>query len=205
MERGDEFAGFVLAGGRSSRMGCDKAMLEIDGVTMLDRAIDLMWSASILPAVVGSFGELPRQAGVRVVADDWPGAGPLGGIATALRESHARWSLVIACDMPYLTREWLEYLRSRASGSAADAVMPMNERGPEPMCAVYGKGAEAVIRTALESGTRKVTDGLASLRTDYIERADWKGFDSDGFLFKNMNEPADYEDAKARLSGRATK
>lgn len=205
MKHAEEFAGFVLAGGRSSRMGRDKALLEIDGFTMLNRAIDLMRKVGIAPAVVGSFGELLRETGVRVIPDDWPGAGPLGGIATALRESQARWSLVIACDMPYLTGEWLEYLAGRAAGSDAHAVVPMNERGPEPMCGAYEKGAEPVIRAALENGTRKVRDGLAKLRIDYIERAEWKGFDSDGLLFKNMNTPADYDEAKARLIGRPTK
>lgn len=205
MKHAEEFAGFVLAGGRSSRMGRDKALLEIDGVRMLDRALDLMRHVGISPAVVGSFGELSREAGVRLIPDDWPGAGPLGGIATALFESRARWSLVMACDMPYLTKEWLEYLLGRAAGSTADAAVPMNERGPEPMCAIYGKNAEPIVRTAVESGIRKVKEGLLRLRIDYIERAEWKGFDSDGLLFKNMNTPADYEDAKARLSGRTTK
>jgi hypothetical protein len=56
-----------------------------------------------------------------------------------------------------------------------------------------------VIRAALERGTRKVTDGLAGLRVDNIEPAEWKAFDSEGFLFKNMNSPADYEEAKTKL------
>jgi molybdopterin-guanine dinucleotide biosynthesis protein A len=198
-----QIAGFILAGGRSSRMGHDKAMLEIDGVTMLDRAIDLIRSAGIEPAVVGSFDESSRRVGVPVIPDDWPGAGPLGGIATALRHSQTPWNLVIACDMPYLTTEWLEFLMRRAS--SADAVVPMNESGAEPLCAVYNKRAEATIREELENGTRKVTDGLAKLRVDPIEPGEWKGFDSDGFLFKNMNEPADYQEAKARLGGRAKK
>jgi molybdenum cofactor guanylyltransferase len=235
-------AGFILAGGRSSRMGRDKAMLEIDGVTMMDRAIDLLRRVGIEPAVVGSFDESSLRVGVPVIPDDWPGAGPLGGIATALRYSQTPWNLVIACDTPYLTTEWLEFLKDRAcatfqaeqrpaettSGaeapsqqttlmselklrapknptSSVDAVVPMNEDGAEPLCAMYNKSAEAAIWGALENGTRKVTDGLAKLRVDCIERAEWKGFDSDGFLFKNMNEPADYAEAKARLGGRAKK
>jgi len=186
-------------------MGRDKAMLEIDGVTMIDRAIDLIRGAGLEAAVVGSFDESSPRVGVPVVPDDWPGAGPLGGIATALRHSQTPWNLVIACDMPYLTTEWLEFLMRRASASPAEAVVPMNEDGAEPLCAMYNKSAEATIWGALENGTRKVTDGLAKLRVDCIERAEWKGFDSDGFLFKNMNEPADYEEAKARLGGHAKK
>ena len=227
-------------------MGRDKAMLEIDGVTMIECAIDLIRRAGIEPVVVGSFGERPRHTGARVIPDDWPAAGPLGGIATALRNTVAPWNLVMACDMPYVTAEWLEFLMDRACAASqleeelhrtasgaeapgqgmtlmselklrppkdqfpnpicsADAMVAMNDGGAEPMCAMYHRRADAAIREALEAGIRKVTDGLAKLRVDYIERAKWKAFDSEGLLFKNVNEPADYEDAKAKLSGRAKK
>ena len=200
-----KFAAFILAGGRSTRMGQNKAMLEIDGVTMVDRVIDLVRRAGVEPVVVGSSGENRRTLSARVIPDDWPGAGPMGGIATALRETRTPWNLVIACDMPYLTTEWLEFLLRRASASPADAVVPKNKNGAEPMCAMYHQRAEVAIRGVLESGIRKVTEGLAKLQVEYVEPEEWKGFDSDGLLFKNMNEPADYEEAKVRLSGRAKK
>jgi molybdenum cofactor guanylyltransferase len=186
-------------------MGQDKAMLEIGGVMMIERAIDLVRRAGMEPVVVGSFGEDQRNLSARVIPDDWPGAGPLGGIATALRETQSQWNLVIACDMPYLTAEWLKFLLRRASASPADAVVPENKNGAEPMCAMYHQRAEVAIRGALDNGIRKVTEGLVKLQVEYVERAEWKGFDSDGLLFKNMNEPADYEEARARLGGRAKK
>lgn len=205
VDQAGKFAAFILAGGRSTRMGRDKATLEIGGVTMIDRAIDLVRRAGVEPVVVGSFGEDQRNLSARVIADDWPGAGPLGGIAAALRQTQAPWNLAIACDMPYLTAEWLEFLLRRASASPADAVVPKNENGVEPMCAMYHERAGAAIRGALENGIRKVTEGLTKLQVEYVEREEWKGFDSDGLLFKNMNEPADYEEAKARLGGHAKK
>lgn len=205
VDQAGKFAAFILAGGRSTRMGRDKAMLEIDGVTMIARAIDLARRAGVEPVVVGSFGENLRTLSARAIPDDWPDAGPLGGIATALRETRTPWNLVMACDMPYLTAEWLEFLMGRASASRADAVVPKNKNGAEPMCAMYHQRAEATIRGALESGIRKVTEGLAKLQVESVEREEWKGFDSEGLLFKNMNEPADYEEAKARLGGRAKK
>ena len=110
---------------------------------------------------------------------------------------------MIACDLPYLTKSWLEFLVGRALDSDADAMLPMNERGAEPLCAMYNKRCEPVIRVALNRGTRKVTDGLAGLRIGTIEPAERKDFDSEGLLFKNMNSPADYEEAKARLDARA--
>jgi molybdopterin-guanine dinucleotide biosynthesis protein A len=182
-------------------MGRDKALLELEGVALVVRTARLVESAARRCAIVGDTVRLEGLE-LEVIEDDLPGAGPLGGLATALSASEAEWNLVVACDLPYLTREWLEFLIGRAVRSEADAVLPMNERGAEPLCAVYHKRAEAAIRAALDRGVRKVTDGLAEVRIEFIEPREWKGFDSEGLLFKNMNSPADYEEAKSRLDGR---
>jgi molybdopterin-guanine dinucleotide biosynthesis protein A len=202
MNANRQIAGFVLAGGASTRMGRAKALLEIGGVPLLVRTVRLVESAAGRATVIGN-PDAYQFLGLRVIDDDWPGAGPLGGIATALRASSAPWNLVVACDLPYLTREWLDYLVGRALTSWADAVLPMNTRGAEPLCAAYHKRGEAAIRAALEQGVRKVTDGLKDLRVETIEPAEWKAFDSDGLLFKNMNSPEDYEEAKANLDAGA--
>ena len=206
-ERKIHVAGFILAGGESSRMGVDKGLLEIAGVPMIVRAARLAEAVTGTPAVVVGAPEKYRGLGLRAIADDWPGCGPLGGIATALRASEADWNLIVACDLPHLTQEWLQYLLQRARDSAEEAVVamnvtPANKRGAEPLCAMYHKGSEPALRRALERGVRKVTDGLAQLRVEVIEPAEWKGFDSDGLLFKNVNTPADYEEAKAKFAGR---
>jgi molybdopterin-guanine dinucleotide biosynthesis protein A len=201
MAHAPQIAAFVLAGGESSRMGRDKALMNLNGAPLVVGAVRL--AASIAPgaAVIGAAERL-AGLGLTVLPDDYPGAGPLGGIATALRSTAAPWNLILACDLPYLTKLWLEYLYNRALASRLDVVLPMNDRGAEPLCAVYHKRCEPQIRAAIERGTRKVTDGLAGLRIETIEPAEWKAFDSDGLLFKNMNSPADYEEARARLEGR---
>jgi molybdenum cofactor guanylyltransferase len=211
MSEADRFAataGFILAGGESSRMGVDKGLLEIAGVPMIVRTAQLVESVAGAQTVMVGTPEKYHGLGLRAIADDWPGCGPLGGIATALRASEADWNLVVACDLPYLTREWLEYLLQRARDSGEEAVVPMNltpenKRGAEPLCAVYHKVCEPTLRRALERGVRKVTDGLAELRVEVIEPKEWKGFDSEGLLFKNVNTPADYEQAKRKFAGRA--
>jgi len=195
-------ASFILAGGVSSRMKRDKALLEIGGAPLLARTARLLESVAGAPSIIGdpaAYESFPMP----VIADDWPGAGPLGGIATALRVSNASWNLVVACDLPYLTREWLDFLVSRAVASAADAVLPMNTRGAEPLCAMYHKRGEPAIRAALENGIRKVTDGLQNIRVETIPPAEWKAFDSEGLLFKNMNLPRDYQEAAARFGAPA--
>ena len=197
-----QIEGFILAGGESSRMGRDKALLELGGVPLVLRTARLVESVAGPPTVIGN-ADAFRPLGLRAIEDDWPGAGPLGGIATALRASSATWSLVVACDLPYLTKPWLDFLVARALASEGAAVLPMNTRGAEPLCAMYHKRCEPAIREALESGTRKVTDGLQSLLVEMIGPLEWKGFDSDGLLFKNMNSPADYEEARARFGARS--
>ncbi|HEX4001080.1 MAG TPA: molybdenum cofactor guanylyltransferase [Candidatus Acidoferrales bacterium] len=200
MNSTNQVSAFILAGGESSRMGRDKAQLELGGVPLILRIARLIESAAVAPAIIGN-PDAYRSLSLRAIADDWPGAGPLGGIATALRSAVAPWSLIVATDLPYLTREWLEYLVARGVASQADAVVPMNTHGSEPLCAMYHQRAEPLIRGALERGTRKVTDGLLVIQVEAIATAEWKGFDSEGFLFKNMNSPQDYEEAKARLAG----
>jgi molybdopterin-guanine dinucleotide biosynthesis protein A len=201
---GAQVAGFILAGGASSRMGRDKALLELGGVPLIVRTARLVESVVGSATVVGDSAAF-RALGLRTIADDWPGAGPLGGIATALRASSAPWSLVVACDLPYLTKPWLEYAVARALASQADAVIPMNATGTEPLCAVYHQRAEPGIRRPLAIGNRKVKDAIESLRVEIIEPAEWKAFDSEGYLFKNMNSPEDYEEAQARLDGGGTR
>jgi len=191
-----------LAGGESSRMGRDKALLEFGGVALIVRTAKLVESAARWCAIVGDAVRLEGLE-LRVIEDDLPGAGPLGGIATALRASEAEWNLIVACDLPYLTREWLEFLIGRALRSDAAAVLPMNERGAEPLCAMYRKPTEGAIRAALERGVRKVTDGLADVHIEFIEPREWKSFDSDGLLFKNMNSPADYQRAREIVEGKS--
>jgi len=200
MNREGQIEGFILAGGESSRMGREKALLEIGGEPLIVRTARLVESVTGGATVVGESAAV-GALGLPMLTDDWPGAGPLGAIATALRMAKSPWSLVVACDLPYLTKEWLEHLIARAAAreASADAVLAMNTRGAEPLSALYHKRAEPVIRAALERGTRKVTDGLASLRIEVIEPAEWKRFDSEGYLFKNMNSPEDYEEARARL------
>ncbi len=203
MEPFKQVAGFVLAGGESSRMGRDKALLELGGVPLVVRAARLVGEVAgpvtVIARAAGSDGY--DRLGFPVVGDDFPGVGPLGGIATALRHSAHSWNLVIGCDLPYLTRSWLAHLIERATPLPADALLPASEHGLEPLCAMYHRNCAPAISAALASGMRKITTALAGLHVETIPLDVWKGFDSDGRLFKNMNTPADYEEARAYFGG----
>ena len=191
----EEIGAFVLAGGASSRMGRAKGLLTFGGKPLVVHMARLLESAGV-PVIVGPAGAYGGM-GFRVVGDDRRNLGPLGGICTALRVTTHGWNLMVGCDLPFLTREWLEFLVSRAMDSPAEVVIPLNERGYEPLCAMYRKRAHQAIEAALGRGVRKVTDGLADLTLAPIEPSEWKAFDSRGRLFKNVNTPADYEQARA--------
>jgi molybdenum cofactor guanylyltransferase len=142
--------------------------------------------------------------GVEIVEDRWPGEGPLGGIITALEDaalSAARpeWNLIMSCDMPFLTHEWLAFLGERALKSKAQVVFAYSASGPEPLCACWQTNAAAKLRSGFERGVRKVTEGIGLLRAEVLDGADWKRFDSSGRLFWNMNTAADYEEARRVL------
>jgi molybdopterin-guanine dinucleotide biosynthesis protein A len=138
---------------------------------------------------------------VEIVADQWPGEGPLGGIITALEDAakspeRSEWSSILSCDMPFLTRDWLRFMAERTAKSDAQVLLPHSKSGPEPLCACYRTDAAVKLRAAFESGIRKVTEGLKHVTTEVLDEADWKRFDSAGRLFWNMNTTDDYEEAR---------
>lgn len=198
----EAIGGFVLAGGQSSRMGRPKGLLVFAGEPLVVRMARLIESVSE-PAIIVGPAAVYGDLGFRVVPDDRLDLGPLGGIATALRVTACGWNLVVGCDLPFLTREWLEFLVARAIASPADVVMPLNERGYEPLCAMYRQRAQAIIAQALDRGVRKITDGLAGLTLATIAPEEWKGFDPQGRLFKNVNTPEDYDEAQTGQAERS--
>jgi molybdenum cofactor guanylyltransferase len=200
MARDANVTGYVMAGGGSTRFGRDKALFEFDGKPMLARILQLLQGATDKVKVVAAPGKY-AAFGVEVVADRWPGEGPLGGIITALLDAEAcqpgrDWNLMVSCDMPFLTRDWLHFLRDRAARSNAQVVLANSAHGPEPLCACWRTDAAGALRAAFESGVRKVMEGLHHVKTEVLDEADWKRFDSAGRLFWNMNTAADFEEAR---------
>ena len=196
--------GYVLAGGASSRFGQDKALIELGGRPALVRTLEVLARTTVRRTLV--IGEKVRYAkfGAHCVRDKWPGEGPLGGIITALLRSVPDkygyyWNLIVSCDMPFLTAEWLNFLCERARKSEAQVVLAQSANGPEPLCACWRTDAVGTLKTAFERGVRKVTDGIALLRAEVLDERDWKRFDSSGRLFWNMNTAADYAEAAKML------
>ena len=191
---------YVLAGGRSTRFGRDKALVEFAGTPMLARMIALLRGVAPRVEVVAAAGKY-GDVGTEILEDRWPGEGPLGGIVTALRytqqqDAGGEWNLIVSCDMPFLTAEWIQFLADCAAKTAAQVVVPQSEHGPEPLCACWRTDAVVTLQAAFERGVRKVTQGISLLRAEVLDERDWKRFDSAGRLFWNMNTAADYEEAR---------
>lgn len=182
------WTGVVLAGGKSLRMGRDKAMIEIDGRTLLDRALDMLdphVHELLVIADPGKYGSV----GPFVVADEWPGKGPLGGIATAMRYASNDRLLVIAVDLPGLTTAFFQRVMSQL-GTATEAVVPRHEGLIEPLAAAYHRNAQPVFRRCVEMDILKMSDALSQVRTSYVEMI--PGSDEwPKDLFRNLNTPND--------------
>jgi len=181
----DSRAGFVLVGGRSSRMGRDKARLPLHGKTLVEHVASAVAEAAGSVTLVGA-PDRYQSLGFPILPDSRPGAGPLAGIHTALSASRADWNLIAACDMPVISAPFLQSLLAAAESSAADCLIPSGASGlPEPLCAVYHSRCRAAIQAALDRGVRKVMDGLAGLRiaTRSVPDSDW---------FRNVNTPEEW-------------
>jgi molybdopterin-guanine dinucleotide biosynthesis protein A len=183
-------------------MGRDKGLLDFGGVPLILHTARLLEPLVSQVTIVGSPGKYAKL-GLREIADDTqaqcgqgiPRCGPLAGIATVLAATRSSWNLIVACDLPYLSAKWLEWLLSRALRSRGEAVVPRTERGIEPLAAVYRRECGGPIAAALARGVRKVSDAIEELGVDFVYPREWQGIDPSGLNLRNMNEPGDYEEA----------
>jgi molybdopterin-guanine dinucleotide biosynthesis protein A len=178
-------AGFVLAGGRSSRMGTDKSALLWDGTSLLARAVNVVHAATGSVIIVGH-PAIRNTGSTPVIFDRIRGAGPLGGLHAALAWSSVPWNLIVACDMPLLDSKVLEAILERAhSQPECDAVIPVCDGAPQPLCAAYHRRALPAVEAALAAGTFKMMAAIEGLRISRIEMLS-------PAAFCNVNSPEDW-------------
>jgi molybdenum cofactor guanylyltransferase len=179
-------AGFVLAGGGSTRMGRDKALLPHAGSTLLETVAQRVQGAAGSVTIVGSPGRY-AHFGFPVIADLVEGCGPLGGIFTALSVTQADWNLVVACDMPAVTEDLLRALLDAAERAGRDILVPATSEGVEPLCAVYHRRALPAVESAIRHKHLKMQDFVSSM-----EAARWPVAALS--LFRNINTPAQFSE-----------
>lgn len=201
MDKSIRVSGVILAGGVSRRLEKNKALERIGGRALIERVID---SLAPLTSEVVAVVARPEQAAalrlppsLRVVSDRYPGGGSLGGIFTGLEASAEPWSLVVACDMPFLNRELLRHLMAQSSN--VDAVIPCLGGQPEPLHALYSKACLAPMERMLRAGQLKIAPLFEAVRVRYVDEETIDRIDPRHLSFFNINTQADLEEATRLL------
>jgi molybdopterin-guanine dinucleotide biosynthesis protein A len=199
-----EASAVILAGGKSTRLGRDKASEPLLGVSMLQRVVScveaLVEEIVVVRAAGQALPEIETSTGLRVVEDVYAEAGPLGGMYSGLRAIAPLRAVTVACDMPLLQPALLsELLRLQAEG-AVDAVVPLNDASlPEPLCAVYSTACLPAIEMQIAAGRLKVALFIDKVRTRYVPPAEWRVWDPYGVSFLNVNREDDLRRAESLL------
>jgi molybdenum cofactor guanylyltransferase len=189
--------GIILAGGKSSRMGKDKGLLELGGKMLAEIAIGNL-SLLCSRILISSNSEDYTRFGLEVVADKIPDIGPMGGIYSSLLQSHTELNLVLSVDLPFINEGLLRYLLEQSEDVQA-AVPWSGEEHFEPLCACYNHSVVPLMEEFIGSGNYKLPDLFSKIKLNRLIISDELPFFNSS-LFKNINTPSDLESAKKKFN-----
>jgi len=195
MERAStEVSVFILAGGKSTRMGMDKAFVALDGRTLLARMLELARSVTPAVSIIGNAAKFSPFA--PTVEDVFQGCGPLGGIHAALRASKTDLNLILAVDVPFVSLALLQYLITRAK-NAPDAMVTVVQSGGgwQPLCAIYRRDFAETAERALREGRYKIDVLFNEILTHVIGEGELATAGFSPRIFRNLNTPEDLLEA----------
>jgi len=194
----NRLSAFVLAGGKSSRMGRDKAFLAWGHETLLSHALKLAGNVTANVYIVGDAKKFASCGSV--VEDVYRDRGPLGGIHAALAGSTTDLNLMLAVDLPLVKPEFLHYLISQADESGATVTLPHAGSGWQPLCAVYRSGFAAIAEESLIEEKNKIDALFARVKTRVLQEQELvqRGFSA--AMFRNLNTPEELEEARRGLA-----
>lgn len=187
-------AAIILAGGKNTRMGANKALLEIEHRQLISRIIDELAGDFPQIIIVANDPEQYRQFGVRVTPDIIPERGPLSGIHAGLSVSPYRLNFITACDMPFINGPLAAYMVSRTGD--ADALVPRIDDKWQPLFAIYARDCLPAIADCLARERCKVTAFYPAVRVKYIEEDIVRKFSDPDRVFYNINTPAELAQAR---------
>lgn len=203
------YTGIILTGGASRRMGCDKALLELGGRTVIARLADEL--SRLAGSTVIACGPQERREyrflGLPQITDEYPGCGPLAGLHAALSHSGTEWNLVAACDLPFASAEFLQYILSRHAEACPQSGRSEGDYGPDaavavsvqgqvqPLFGLYHRRVLPVLEAALSAGRFKVMDCLELLNVLYVPESGYAAAPAMPSPLYNMNTPEDYSAA----------
>jgi molybdopterin-guanine dinucleotide biosynthesis protein A len=188
-------AAFILAGGKSTRMGTDKAFVEFDGRMLLARALEVTRSVTNDVRIVGNAARFAAFA--PTVEDVFRECGPLAGIHAALRGSAAELNLMLAVDLPFVPPELLQHLIARARGTDALAIVPRAGNYWQPLCAVYRRKFAALAEQALREGGFKIDALFDTVTVQEIKESELAEAGFAAGVFRNLNTREELESAAA--------
>lgn len=187
-----DVAAFILAGGKSTRMGADKAFVMLDGRTLLQRALELARSAASDVRIVGDSDKFAPFG--PVVNDIFRACGPLGGIHAALRASQRELNLMLAVDVPFVAPALLQYLITRARGSSSATVTVARAgAGWQPLCAVYRREFADAAEEALSEGRHRIDALFVASKTQVVEEHELEARGFSPRMFRNLNTREELE------------
>lgn len=188
-----EYNGYVLAGGRSSRMGKDKSQLKLGDTTLIGHVISAI-RESVANVYIISNHSIYDNEGLPVIHDVLSGRGPAGGILSALEHSAVPFNFILSCDTPFIRPETIQAIM-QVHGTF-DITLPEVNGYPEPLCGIYSTTCAVEWRRRLEGGMLKLTDLIAGFRSQLIPVTDLNNGNKNEFF--NINSPEDYENAIKR-------
>jgi molybdenum cofactor guanylyltransferase len=195
VERTMQVTGVILAGGKSRRMGQDKAFLPFGPGLLIERVIEVVQQVTAEVILITNTPERHQHFGLPMFSDAIAEAGSLGGLYTGLVAAKTPYSLCLACDMPFVKATFLRLLCDTAA--EADVVVPRNAGDFQPLCAVYSQVCREPIRHQIGAGRLKITGFFDQVRVRVIDGDLLARYDPYDIMFFNANTPEEYE--KARL------
>jgi molybdopterin-guanine dinucleotide biosynthesis protein A len=180
--------GIILAGGRSRRMGADKAVVDFCGTRMIDRVTHMLGAVADPVVVVTRASADLDGVPATVLEDERPYEGPLPALVAGLRATGAERNVAVACDMPFLNAALLRRLGELVH-EGVDAVVPIASGRPQPLHAAYGDCAIEPLLAVIAAGERSLKGALERLRVRWVPEIEWKTLDPDGRSFLNVNTP----------------
>jgi len=179
-------------------MGRDKGLVLLGGRPLISHVLERVAGVGDETLVTTNSPQAYAFTGARLAADASPGGGALLGLSTALSAAQGETVLVLACDMPFVSRPLLAHLLSLAA--SADVILPRRAGEYEPLHAVYSRTCLTAVLAALAAGKRRMISFLDDVRLCVVEESELAGFDADGRSFFNVNTPADLAQAEAWLA-----
>ena len=191
----------ILAGGKSVRMGRNKALLDFEGETLIGRVYRILKQAFDEILISANEPEMYDFLGAPVVQDVYTSGGSLAGIHAGLLNSRAKHCFFLACDMPFVNVELVRYLY-RLTGDY-DLVIPISRSGPEPLHSFYSRRCISYIEQQLEDGNLRIIDFFHRIRMREVSFEEMREYDPQELSYFNINTQEKYDLAKTRLKEQA--